>query len=266
MAVHGVVAHLPGVGRNRRREWGGEGSGEDEWRLRDGDRRLVERTQIRRHADAGECEQKQPVEHPEEDSSAPRPNEGSDGETEEHEGNERRAFDVERIPGSRDRDAEDRGAEEAARLSADDRKRDSAHERERQHESDRRRAPTNSADALSPGEPVGTPLELAREEWSADVRGDERRHQVEPLEQVQQKPDAISPFLRQVHAVRVPAWERHARVDPELEAGTLRERRGEDGDDGENDSRRENADQFGPMLTPGEPQHLYFTSARLDRR
>jgi len=47
---------------------------------------------------------------------------------------------------------------------------------------------------------------------------------------------------------------------PELEAGALRERGGEEGNDGEHDSRCEQADEDDSVLTPGEPQHLYFTS------
>src|SRR6266550_1182672 len=119
MTVDGVVAHLPGVGRNDR---GRKCASEDERLRQSGDRRLIEGTQLCPHADPHEPEEEQPVEHPKEDPSTPRSNEGADGETKEHERNERRAFDVERIPRAIHSGAEQKGAE-IARLSADCRER-----------------------------------------------------------------------------------------------------------------------------------------------
>src|SRR5881397_3367393 len=102
---------------------------------------------------------------------------------------------------------------------------DAGREARDQNDSQDRRGPAKTANALGPREAVRSSLELAREKGPAQVRADECRNEVEAEREVAQDPDPEGPFgEKPIAGVRVNGEVRHARVNPELQASALRER------------------------------------------
>src|SRR5437867_9199672 len=71
---------------------------------------------------------------------------------------------------------------------------DAGREARDQNDSQDRRGPANTANALGPREAVRSSLELAREKGPAQVRADECRNEVEAEREVAQDPDPEGPF------------------------------------------------------------------------